>query len=236
ELDEEAEDIDPELENLPLPPPPPGSPPPELQQPRCLNPPVVRMIDFREGGFHGIGLSVPGMAPPTMHLAGANGASMVGLPPPLPVPPVTMPVSGSVPVPGPTSAAGYRHPNVPPHHMLPSHLGAQRPASPHGTLALHHHPHPIPPPSHHLYHHHPGHGPLLVPPPHHAVYPPQQTMPSSALITITSGKKRSSSTVGGNGVHPIESIVSNVATPTPMASSNTASGGGVSAMFDGTPP
>lgn len=45
---EEKEHVDPELEAMPPPPPPPGSPPPMLPQPRCINPPPVQMIDFRD--------------------------------------------------------------------------------------------------------------------------------------------------------------------------------------------
>uniref|UniRef100_A0A182J5H2 Uncharacterized protein n=1 Tax=Anopheles atroparvus TaxID=41427 RepID=A0A182J5H2_ANOAO len=257
ELEQEPEEIDPELENLPPPPPPPGSPPPELQQPRCLNPPVVRMIDFREG-FHGIGLPLPvppvtmGGPPPPIHLVGANamgpaGASSI----PLPVPPV---VSMSVPPgPVPVPAPGYRQPPAMPqphhhHHLLPSHLATQRPTSPHGSVhAPLHHTHPPP----HLFHHPPhiGHGSLHAPPPqhayhqhhhhHHAAPPPQTALPppsaSSALITI-SGKKRTATANGSNstGVNSIESIVSTAAGPTgPIVASPVTS---VVSTYDGTPP
>uniref|UniRef100_A0A182QN83 Uncharacterized protein n=1 Tax=Anopheles farauti TaxID=69004 RepID=A0A182QN83_9DIPT len=247
ELDEEAEQLDPELENLPPPPPPPGSPPPELQQPRCLNPPVVRMIDFREGGFGH--LPIPGMVPPPMHLTGAPNGShpsgSLGLQPPLPVPPVPMPV------PSPIMPIGYRHPAglpPPPHHvLLPSHLGVggvQRPASPHGTLSLHHHSHPPPPPSHLLYHHGP-HGPLIVPPPHHGVYPPQtmQLPPpptGSAAAATTSGVSANMSPaliVIGSKKRPIDSINSPAAAPT-LTTIVGGNGGstGSATMYEGTPP
>lgn len=250
ELDEEAEQLDPELENLPPPPPPPGSPPPELQQPRCLNPPVVRMIDFREGGFGHLA------APPPMHLSGpAPNGSIGGLPPPLPVPPVPMPV------PSPVMPIGYRHPvglaaPPPPHHLLlPSHLGGvagggvgvgvPRPASPHGTLPLHHHNHPLAPP-HHLYHH-PSHGSLIaVPSPHpHAVYP-SQTMQLPPPVSASAGASApvpvnmSPALIAiGAKKRPIDSIISATAS-SPMVATivggNGGGNGGGTAMYDGTPP